>query len=253
MKSLILILLFGLAFSQVPDFNEVCVHNPYSYSTNQSSILLFFNGCLRVSQENQIIINLSKLVIEWLEPTKYCELLFILLFSLPYLYDAFNQASEKGLMARYGHYILEISLFLFRISFVYSIQTWLYCIFRQTTPCLCQMGREIRYLPITQVPWGMPSGYIMTSTILGLHFIERIDIIIGILIIFFNFLAQIFIGYNSIGQVITGLVFGVILHFYLTRTPLFMRIVDVIINVILGVPIFLLVGVSFDILTKAFL
>lgn len=156
-------------------------------------------------------------------------------------------------MARYGHYILEISLFLFRISFVYSIQTWLNCIFRQSTPCLCQIGTDIRFLPITDVPWGMPSGFIMTSCILGLHFIERIDIVIGILIILGNTFAQVFIGYNSSGQVITGLVFGILLHFYLTRTPLFMRFLDIILNLLLGIPIFLIVGVSNNFFTIAFL
>lgn len=96
MKLVLLLTLLTLTLCQVPDYNEVCVHNPDTYNTNQSSILLFFNGCLRVSQENQVIVNLSKFIIEWLEPTKYCQLLFILLFSLPYLYDAFNQSSEKS-------------------------------------------------------------------------------------------------------------------------------------------------------------
>jgi hypothetical protein len=56
--------------------------------------------------------------------------------------------------------------------------------------------------------------------------------------------ASVVIGYSSVGQVCTAFAIGFILHFYLSRTPPFMRIVDFVLNLVAGLVTVFLVKVS---------
>lgn len=241
-----LVLLFTcvcLVICQIPSFDEICIHHPDAYSTNSSIAFAILNGCWRVSHNSQVVTNLSNFIITWLDPMNYLEFVFIVLFSLPFLLDAFTTSQNgKEMMSRYAFYVLELSRLMFRISLTYGITPWMYAIFRQSTPCLCQTSSDPYWWNPSLIPWGMPAGSVMTSTVLGLHFLERVGLLFGCLILFLNPLAHLGFGSNSIGQILTGITIGFFLHLYMTRTPFFMRFLEIFINFCCGVITLFIVG-----------
>jgi hypothetical protein len=241
MKFILLLALSVLVFGQLPNFDEYCIHNPDAYSINSSVVLKFFNGCWRVSDNSQVLINSALYIKNWLDPLNYVEFVFIMLFSLPFLYDVFNHSNVKEMISRYAFYILELSLLMFRISLAFGSSPWMLAVFRQSSPCLCQIGDDPFVNP-SGVAWGMPASSVLSSTLLGLHLVERVNVFFGVSVLFLNPLALIGLGFNSIGQVWTGLTIGIVLHFYLTRTPLFLRLIEILVNVCCGIITLFIVG-----------
>lgn len=151
---------------------ETCISNPHSVGENASSILHFFNGCYRDSTDAKVFFNAASTIMDFFDTRFLLQLLFMFLFSLPYLMDAFSKQATAELISRLAYYILQVTSLMFRFGLGMSMSAWMYCVFRQTSPCLCQRDDDPIWRQIG-TPWGMPSGEILVGTLAACHILER--------------------------------------------------------------------------------
>jgi len=83
--------------------------------------------------------------------------------------------------------------------------------------------------------YGLPSTEVFVITMLALQLIESLNAILGVVILLLVPAAQLCLGYYSIGQLLTAIGFGIALHFYTSRTPFFLRLIDIPLNLVAGV------------------
>lgn len=61
------------------------------------------------------------------------------------------------------------------------------------------------------------------SAVLALQLIEEFNVALGIAILAVSTFTQLVGGYASLGQVLLGFAFGLVLHFYQSFTPVWFR------------------------------
>jgi hypothetical protein len=159
-----------------PRIQEKCISNPYSVAENDTSILKFFNGCYRDSTDARVFFNAASTIMEFFNTRFLLQLLFVFLFSLPFLMDAFSKQATSELISRLAYYILQTSALIFKFGLGMSMSAWMQCVFRQSSPCLCQRDDDPFWRQIG-TPWGMPSAEILVATLAACHILERYDFI----------------------------------------------------------------------------
>lgn len=82
---------------------------------------------------------------------------------------------------------------------------------------------------------GIPSKDSATAAMIGCFLTENVSIPLGIVFPLLIGAAQVITGQYSIGQALSGLGVGLVLHVFQTRTPVFLRPIEFIINIIGGV------------------
>jgi len=215
-----------------------CGNNP-SLDTSNGAFKIF-NSCYRDESKYGFPLQFSAQVISWFATDAYLQYLLIVIMIIPYI--SFVQENEENSIevamertAKANVLRLNVIMLMFRVALAGSMDAWLKAAFQQERPCLCYsfvLGDGI---------WGMPSGDSMTATVLALSFVEYVSIPLGLFFFWLVPVARVLLGYHSIGQVLAGIGFGVAIHFYTTRTPMYARFVDVILNAIAGMVVFFLV------------
>eukprot|EP00823_Brevimastigomonas_motovehiculus_P005328 TRINITY_DN3910_c3_g1_i1.p1 TRINITY_DN3910_c3_g1~~TRINITY_DN3910_c3_g1_i1.p1 ORF type:complete len:476 (+),score=88.56 TRINITY_DN3910_c3_g1_i1:61-1428(+) len=112
-------------------------------------------------------------------------------------------------------------LVVFQFCFVCA----LYTMFRQHRPCTCD-GKQWGSI------YGMPSGDSMVASILASLLLDRPPShalwarILGFAMIIVIPVERVVLGFHTVGQVVTGTLFGLLFHFYSTRVPQFFSFID---------------------------
>lgn len=159
--------------------------------------------------------------------------------------------------SRLAYYLIHILALLIRLSLAMGVSTYLPIIIRQPVPCSCtdtiqyfarnattraeELVFQAQSYPLT-IPndrtsyWGMPSNQVLLTTVLFCHVMQRWSIPLGFAVwALIVPVSALFSGYYSLGQVLAGILPGLILHIYFTKTPLVMRIVDGFVHGIAGI------------------
>jgi len=205
-----------------------CETNPTYIDKN--SFERFFDTCFLDTTDVNIFGQVAKQLLEWFNEETYPVYITVCLLML--LFCVIKEIRGNTEIARYNFIRLQGFLLLMRVGLAVSITPWLWAAIRQQRPCFC-MADDGTYQPIV-AGWGMPSGITFASTLIATHFIETLSIPIGFLWILIMWGAAIASGQYSFGQSLVGIVLGVVLHLYSTRTPMFLRILDFIVTFIAG-------------------
>eukprot|EP01114_Cavostelium_apophysatum_P010645 TRINITY_DN2463_c0_g2_i3.p1 TRINITY_DN2463_c0_g2~~TRINITY_DN2463_c0_g2_i3.p1 ORF type:complete len:348 (+),score=51.41 TRINITY_DN2463_c0_g2_i3:816-1859(+) len=221
----------------------VAAVDPCSTVVNNTSPNKFFNAmnaCYRDNTPYQIPSRIAYQVMEWLSPTFLLQVVLLVVLVLPGLchFDDNESSSKSDASALSSRTRLGLINLLFRLGLGLSVASWLSVSIRQLAPCICS-DSLIPYVNYRY--YGMPATGSLVSTILGLHMLEMVSIPFGIAIPLLFAGAEVCLGFNSVGQVLSGLALGIVLHFYGSRTPFFLRFVDVILNLIAGFTAFFMI------------
>jgi len=231
MKTLVqvsLLVVLFLALHPLPSCSIDCIQNS---PKSGNSFVDFFNDCTVDTTEWNVVASSAQQLLDWFFPTTFPVYIVILIFFLPHAFGSNSPDSEHA--ARGSSIKLHLLLLLLRISFIVSVVPWMWAAIRQDRACKCRENNTQPYLPPFS-PWGMPSVESAVSTVVGLHIAQYVNLPLGILFTVFLVPAGIPIGHYSFGQVLVGFVLGLVVHIYSIRTPLLMRIVDMILSLIAG-------------------
>jgi hypothetical protein len=114
---------------------------------------------------------------------------------------------------------------------------WLQPVIQQAH-AVCLRRKRVAHAAITT---RMPDADSAALMMLSAFIIEHLSVPIGILLPLLFAAAQVITGFYSIGQVVTGLAIGGVMHLLQTRTPGFVRIVEFALSLIGSVVAFVLV------------
>jgi len=223
----------------VGDTLPTCITNPNtSTSTTFNKI---FNGCYRDETKYYVPYYISAQIQDWLDNDLFFQYVLLAILIIPAIafYESDHGEGEFGQesTARANRTRLSGIMLLFRVGLGTSLTLWLHVVIQQQRPCIC--GGQL--IGSEDGIWGMPSVVSVTSTIIGAHVLEHISIPAGIVIPIAVCAARVLLGYHSVGQVLAGIALGTILHFYATRTPIFVRFIDFILNLLAGLLILFLI------------
>ena len=200
------------------------------------------------------------LVDQWFHAERYVQFVLVLLCTLPYVTSVYDDQFTRESAARFAYYAIQLLCLLVRLALSACFALYLPLVIRQESPCLCsqrvqffdrnKITGELQLvfssadsypLPLsatTAAPgfsggsnggdtWTMPSFQITVSTVLLCHIMERWSLVIG-LTSWACILpwCAVWSGYYSLGQTLSACALGLLLHLYMTRTPLLMRLVD---------------------------
>eukprot|EP00026_Physarum_polycephalum_P012105 Phypoly_transcript_12378.p1 GENE.Phypoly_transcript_12378~~Phypoly_transcript_12378.p1 ORF type:complete len:357 (+),score=32.31 Phypoly_transcript_12378:60-1130(+) len=207
-----------------------CITNPSFNDTNKFT--KFFDKCFIDSSEINILGQMAKQLQMWFNEQTYP--VYIVVSLLVLLFCVVKDSRGNDDMARYNFIRLQGMFLLMRIGLAISMTPWLYSAIQQQRPCYCSVDGGSPQPLGDETWWGMPSGLAFASTVLAAHFMTTLNIPFGILCIIVMGATSIVSGQYSFGQTIVGIVFGLVLHIYSIRTPIFMRIIDFIISLVAG-------------------
>eukprot|EP00033_Pygsuia_biforma_P000456 GCRY01000542.1.p1 GENE.GCRY01000542.1~~GCRY01000542.1.p1 ORF type:complete len:342 (-),score=31.65 GCRY01000542.1:326-1351(-) len=171
----------------------------------------FMLKCHYANSNAHFFIDIATQFNTWFNLSNIMFFLFLTLIFLPY----FRPEKETD-ASKLNSFRLQGNLLLFRLAFTLSFVVALQLLFRQVSPCDC----------IVSLPYGMPSMAFTVCAVLSLHFIEEVNVILGIIMLIVFALKELVLGFSSIIQLIVALGIALILHFYGTRTRSFLRVVD---------------------------
>lgn len=201
----------------IPDYKE------------KNAFIDFFDDCLVDTTSTYIIGSVSDELLSLFNLESYPAYVTVVIFAITLLF--FHDTIAPDDAARGNCFRLHCYALLIRLGLVISMVPWLWAAFRQKRPCMCDAGGF--YVPVNQ-DWGMPSGGSFGATVVGLHFIQFVNIPIGIIFMLLVGSCAFISGQYSLGQAIAGVLFGLAIHGLTTRTPFFMRAVDLILTIIGG-------------------
>jgi len=226
----------------VCDNLPTCINNPNT--TTSSTFVRIFNGCYRDDTKYYIPYYISSQIQDWLDNDLFFQYVLLAILVIPAIafYESDHGEGEFGQesSARANRTRLNGIMLLFRLGLATSLSTWLHVVTQQQRPCIC--GGVL--VGSSDGIWGMPSVLSVTSTIIGAHVLEYISVSAGIVIPIVVCASRVLLGYHSIGQVLVGIAVGILLHFYATRTPIFIRFIDFLLNLLAGLLILFLMKAS---------
>jgi len=237
--SRVLCLLF-LASITLVSGTKSCETNPTYNDHNKFE--QFFDNCFLDTTDVNIFGQSAQQIQAWFNEETYPVYITVCLLML--LFCVIKEIRGNTEIARYNFIRLQGLLLLMRLGLALSMTPWLWAAIRQQRPCYC-MAADGTYQPLIS-GWGMPSGLTFTSALIATHFMETLSIPIGFLWILVTWGAAIASGQFSFGQSLVGIVFGVVLHFYSSRTPIFLRIIDFVATLIAGFVSILLAMRAYD-------
>lgn len=145
-------------------------------------------------------------------------------------------APPSETLARLHFDRFHASQLLYRVAFAFALCVWLQPVIQQPTPCVCQ---NVDSVPAGH--FGMPDADSAALMVLSAFLIEHLSVPLGIVLPLLFGAAQVITGFYSIGQVLTGLAVGGVLHLLQTRTPGFVRIIEFSLSLVGTVVAFVLV------------
>eukprot|EP00002_Diphylleia_rotans_P017233 TRINITY_DN3347_c0_g1_i2.p1 TRINITY_DN3347_c0_g1~~TRINITY_DN3347_c0_g1_i2.p1 ORF type:complete len:286 (+),score=50.39 TRINITY_DN3347_c0_g1_i2:58-915(+) len=233
--------LFGLlpqaSYGIVVKVTNECRTNPSL--KNDTEFAEFFNKCRRDTSDVGILRYISEQVVLWANADAYLLYITILLAFMPTI--AWWNNPDPDLSIKAYRIRFNLLLLLFRIALAYNMSIWLIAAFDLEKPCLCyatDTDDERSEVIVGEIegtgPWGMPSLECVTGTLIAIYFFEHVTPFLGLLMLFFVPMAQLCLGYNSLGQVIAGIFTGMMIHIYQIRSALFLRPLDTLFSFILG-------------------
>jgi len=226
----------------VCDNLPTCINNPNT--TTSSTFVRIFNGCYRDDTKYYIPYYISSQIQDWLDNDLFFQYVLLAILVIPAIafYESDHGEGEFGQesSARANRTRLNGIMLLFRLGLATSLSIWLHVVTQQQRPCIC--GGVL--VGSSDGIWGMPSVLSVTSTIIGAHVLEYISVSAGIVIPIVVCASRVLLGYHSIGQVLVGIAVGILLHFYATRTPIFIRFIDFLLNLLAGLLILFLMKAS---------
>ncbi|EGG14782.1 phosphoesterase [Cavenderia fasciculata] len=227
MKSVILLLLLIslLAVSQVSAMNTVNCTN-----VNGDN---FFNKCM-MNNENVLPL-MANFIMQFVNPRTVAYTVTSLLLILPAMFLVGASPSVyPALKNKYVSMRITIVHMLHRAAYPLVLGVGLYAIFRQRRPCECNGVHVGSY-------YGMPSGDAMAGGILGAFLIDSAPFyplfarVAGVLLMACVCFERTILGFHTVGQVLTGTSIGFFLHFYSTRVPQWVLIIDIIAQWVLSI------------------
>lgn len=145
-------------------------------------------------------------------------------------------APPSETLARLHFDRFQASQLLYRVAFALALCLWLQPVIQQPTPCVCANS-----VAVPTAAFGMPDADSAALMVLSAFLIEHLSIPIGILLPLLFAAAQVITGFASIGQVLTGLAIGGVLHLLQTRTPGFVRVIEFSLSLVGTIVAFVLV------------
>jgi hypothetical protein len=121
---------------------------------------------------------------------------------------------------------------LYRIAFAFSLSAWLQVVVQQPSPCVCTEALSTNGVdpaPATEpllAHNGMPDGNTAALVVVAGFLVENVSIPLGIVLALLFGAAQVLTGLYSVGQVLTGVAIGALLHLLQTRTPGVVRVIE---------------------------
>jgi len=224
-----------------------CKTNPSFEDKNKAE--LFFDQCFLDTTHANVFGQSAKQLQTWFNESTYP--IYILVSLMVLLFCVIKEIRGNTDIARYNFIRLQGLLLLIRVGLAISITPWMVSAIRQQRPCFCSYDDGKTYNLYIQ-GWGMPAGITFASTIVAMHFIEALSIPIGIIWMLIMWAVSIASGQYSFGQGMVGIVLGVVLHFYSTRTPMFLRIIDFFITLIAGFTIIFLAMKDYPLMDFSF-
>jgi hypothetical protein len=217
-----------------------CTTNPLSDTS--SPAVAFFNDCKR---DPWLGVGLGGYIGAELRTwfVAHNVLLAVLLSTLLLPYFQLSAAAARlaaapasETLARLHFDRFQASQLLYRVAFVFALCVWLQPVIQQAPPCVCDENASP-----TLNHHAMPDADSAALMMLSAFLIEHLSVPIGILLPLLFAAAQVITGFYSIGQVVTGLAIGCVMHLLQTRTPGFVRIVEFALSLIGSVVAFVLV------------
>jgi len=197
----------------------------------EAPFLRFFDACFLDTSKVNVWGNSAMQFHNWFTMEMYPIYVVVVLFTISLISFSDNAGADDIAMGNYTR--LHAYVVIMRLGLVISMVPWLWAALTQERPCVCRVGQGNEYLPLIPI-WGMPSDSAFAGTVVGFHIMRSFNIPLGIIFTLLACAATVVAGQFSIGQVIVGVLFGVFIHFYTTRTPIFVRFVDFVATLIGG-------------------
>ncbi|KAF2078565.1 hypothetical protein CYY_000188 [Polysphondylium violaceum] len=217
-KSLLLILLVSITLiGYVNASNNNCtnVNGP-----------MFFNKCMK--NDDSVLPLMASFIMQFVNPRTVAYTVTSMIVLLPAMFLLNNSPSiYPTLKNKYIQMKYVLIHMLHRAAYPLVLGVGLYAVFRQRRPCECN-GVRVGSI------YGMPSGDAMAGGILGAYLIDKapfypvISRIAGFLLMVTVCFERTILGFHTVGQVITGTSIGFLLHFYSTRVPQWVLLVDIV-------------------------
>jgi len=198
------------------------------------------NGCLRDPWSVGLAGFAGNILSEWFDPDRLMEYCVFALLLIPIVLNSSrgfsvtdNDSRRLSITARVSWMRMSVLHLIFRLGFAMSLASWIQACIGILSPCDC--------FPPSQwaidSPFGMPSDKVLVATLLAWHLIPH-AITVGVLFPFLIAAGAVATGVNSLGQVLVGMAAALVLHPYLTRTPLALRLFDFVVNLSVGLGMF---------------
>jgi len=191
----------------------------------------FFDTCYLDTSEVNAFGSIAAQFHTWFSIELYPVYVVVAIFTITMVSFSENAGSDDVAMGNAKR--LHAYVVIMRLGLVISMIPWLWAALTQERPCVCRYSPVGEYLPFIPI-WGMPSDTAFAGTVVGFHIMQSFNIPLGIIFTLLSCAATVVAGQFSIGQVIVGLLFGVAIHFYSTRTPIFARLFDFVATLIGG-------------------
>jgi hypothetical protein len=209
---------------------------------SNSSFVAFFNGCHRDPLLSVGAFGFvgNELRAWFAAPTLLlaASLAIVLLpfFQLPTRLNA----SPSDTLSRLHFSRFHAAQLLYRIAFAYSLASWLQVAVQQPSPCVCTDSLSTN--PVPQLPHnGMPDADSAALMVAAAFVAEHVSLPLGLVVPLLFGAAQVVTGFYSVGQALTGLAMGGLLHLLQTRTPGFVRVIEFSLSLIGSVVAFVLI------------
>lgn len=199
--------------------------------SSESAFLQFFDECFLDTTSVNAWASIATQFQNWFNIEVYPVYITIVIFIITLLFFSDNISGDDA--ARGNCVRLQAIVMLMRTGLVISMIPWLWAALSQERPCVCRVDSNHDYTPLFTT-WGMPSGASVISTVIGLQVVQYLNIPLGVIFILLACASALVTGEYSTGQVIVGILFGVAIYVYTSRTPIFMRAADLVMTVIAG-------------------
>eukprot|EP01112_Ceratiomyxa_fruticulosa_P015997 TRINITY_DN4797_c0_g1_i1.p1 TRINITY_DN4797_c0_g1~~TRINITY_DN4797_c0_g1_i1.p1 ORF type:complete len:367 (-),score=42.77 TRINITY_DN4797_c0_g1_i1:95-1195(-) len=216
-----------------------CIQNPAMMNSTNPFVELW-NLCMADPFETNIWSSIGFQLQQWFSTDTYPLYIVTILFFMPFTF--WRNSNDSDYVSRGNSIRLHLLFLLMRIGLVMSTIPWLWAAVREARPCLCYDAVSNKYIiPNQDSQWGMPSGQVAMSTLIGLHLAQFVSVPAGLVFTVGMIPVGLPTADHSLGQIIVGFVFGIIVHVYSTRTPLLLRFFDMIAALIAGLVCFFVV------------
>lgn len=211
---------------------------------SNSSFVAFFNGCHRDPLLSVGVFGfLGSELRAWFTAHTLLLAVALAIVLLPFFQlPARLNGSPSDTLSRLHFSRFHAAQLLYRVAFGFSLASWLQVAVQQPSPCVC--GDDAAGSPNAAplLPHnGMPDADSCALMVAAAFVIENVSAPLGVVVPLLFGAAQVITGFYSVGQALTGLAMGGVLHLLQTRTPGFVRVIEFSLSLIGSVVAFVLI------------